>query len=401
MKKTISILLAVAVLLSIAIPFSANAVSKVTEIKQVEATDSSVKFIWETVFGKDVTYEIQMGNNPSELATVRDVSDFFSYETFYNAYELKAGKTYYARVRAYSGNDYGDWSDTLELVTAPKAVENFIQTDCSETTASFKWDASEGATSYKLIERVGDADNVLAEVKETSCTIKGLNNKNEFKNDYYVSPIRSSETFDAQENVDYMWDVNGISARDLKLTPKKPNAPTIKNLWTALNLCDYAVNDVPFANGYKYELYNGSGKKVKSGDAGSDVYVNGGEFFALRTRGYVSFTSTNKVRYGAWSDKKYFGYNFDISAKKAKNKKSIKANWKKFKGASDYTVYISKSSKGGFKKAKVTKKTSVTIKKIGKKKLKKNSAYYIKVVANKKVNKKAAASVTAKVKVKK
>lgn len=341
-----------------------------------------------------------MGNSADNLTTVQDADDWYSGETIYNAEDLKAGRNCYARVRARADNQYGQWSDTLELVTAPAAVENFIQTDCSETTASFKWDASEGATSYKLIEKVGDADNVLATVKETSCTLKGLSNKTAFNNDFYVSPIRSSKTFDAQQKVNYMWDVCEISAGDLKLTPKKLNVPTISNLWISIDLCDYKINNVPFADGYQYELYNGNNKKVKSGDANYSLNVKKGQFFSLRVRAYAKFTSTNKVRYGSWSDKKYFGYNLNASAKKAKNKKSINANWKKFKGASDYTVYISKSSKGGYKKAATTKKTSIKIKKFGKKKLKKNSAYYIKVVANKKVNKKTVATVSAVKKVK-
>lgn len=401
MKRFFSVIISIAILFSIAVPASVSAATaKVTGLKQTGAGSDYVKFEWSAVFGKDVSYDIQMGYSPNDLTTVRSKDDWYSNDTNYTAYSLTAGSTYYARVRAYSDNAYGAWSDTLELVTAPEKVKNFIQTDCTETTASFKWDASEGATSYKLIERIGDSDNVLAAVKGTSCTIKGLNNKTAFKNDFYVSPVRENKTYAAETSINTTWDVNAISSGDLKLTPKKPDAPSIVTIWTVIDICDYRVSGVPFANGYQFELYNGSNKKTKSGDAGSGVGVKSGQFFALRTRGYVKLSSTNKVRYGKWSDKKYFGYNLNASAKKAKNKKSIKVNWKKFKGASDYTVFISKSSKGGYKKAALTKKTTLKIKKFGKKKLKKNTTYYVKVVANKKVNKKTVATVNTVMQVK-
>ena len=50
------------------------------------------------------------------------------------------------------------------------------------------------------------------------------------------------------------------------------------------------------------------------------------------------------------------------------SKKKIQLNWKKVKGASNYTVYISDKQNSGYKKVGTynSKKTSATIRKFGK-----------------------------------
>ena len=71
----------------------------------------------------------------------------------------------------------------------------------------------------------------------------------------------------------------------------------------------------------------------------------------------------------------------------------IQLNWKKVKGASNYTVYISDKQNSGYKKVGTynSKKTSATIRKFGKKALKSGKTYYVRIDASKnvKVNKKS------------
>ncbi len=127
MKRLISTFIAIAVLISIAVPVSVSAATaKPTELKQAKAGENSVDFSWSPVFGKDVKYEIQMGNTNEDFTTVRGTDDWYSDETHYEASNLVPGKTYYARVRAFADNAYSDWSDAIELVTVPKAVTGFV-----------------------------------------------------------------------------------------------------------------------------------------------------------------------------------------------------------------------------------------------------------------------------------
>ncbi len=71
-----------------------------------------------------------------------------------------------------------------------------------------------------------------------------------------------------------------------------------------------------------------------------------------------------------------------------KSGKKLKITWKKVSGAKNYTVYMSTSKTGGYKKLTTTKKRAYTAKKIQKKKLNKKKTYYVYVVANRKEGKK-------------
>jgi hypothetical protein len=402
MKRIVAFLVSVAVLVSIAVPVSVNAATaKATGLRQIKASETSAEFEWSPVFGKDVRYEIQLGYSKNDLSTVRGTDDIFSDDTHYEANNLSSGKSYYARVRAYADNSYGEWSDTLEIVTIPKAVESFVQTGFTANSASFTWKPSDGATSYRICENVNNTEKVLAAVTGTSSTIKGFKNTVQPSGSIYVTPVRQSASFSAFSAKPYMWDVEEIDGSNIRLTPKKMSPPTISALYTALNLCEFTTQRVPCSDDVQYEAYNSKGKKVYSGTDSSPSLggTHGGEFYSIRVRA-ISKLGSKIIGYGEWSDKKYFGYNLDLSAKKVSKKKAIKANWKKFKGADDYVVSISTSGKGGFKKAKITKKTTLKIKKYGKKKLKKKKTYYIKVIARKKLGKKVAATASATYKVK-
>lgn len=398
MKKLSAILISLAILISIAVPVSANAaVPKVEGLKQNDAYYDNLSFVWDKVFGEEVKYEVQMGTSENSLSTIKSDTEY----TDCRVDELTNGKSYYVRVRANIKGEHGEWSDIIEVVTAPYQVENLVETDCTASTATLKWDASFGATTYTVMERIDDSDKVLAKTSSTSCTIKGLNNKVEFNNAIYVRPSRenSAKTYSASVKPNYSWDYSGLDRDSLRLTPKTPAVPKINALYQALGMCDFSYGTVPYATEYQYEVYGGNNKKIASG-SNSSFDVKGGQFYGLRTRALAKLSATNSAKYSGWSKFKYIGYGLDASAKKINKKKAIKAQWKKFKGASDYVVYISKNSKGGYKKVTTTKKTVIKIKKIGKKKLKKNKAYYVKVVARKKVGKSVAATVTSKMKVK-
>lgn len=397
MKRFFSAVISIAILISIAVPVTANAAApKVEGLKQAETDYTQLNFTWDKVFGENVTYDVQMGTSESSLSTVKTDTDY----TDYGVGDLQDGRSYYVRVRAHMNGEYGEWSDVLEVVTAPKQVENLFQTDCTTSSATLAWDAVNGATTYSVIERINDSDKVLATTTSTSCTIKGLNNKTELKSNIYVRPSRenAAKSYSAFVKPEYSWDYQYLDGGSLRLTPKTPAIPKITALYTGINCCDFSYSTVPYATDYEFEAY-AAGKKIASG-SGNSFSTSPGKFYSFRTRAIAKISATDKAKYSGWSGYKYCGYGLNASAKKVNKKKAIQVQWKKFKGASDYVVYISKNSKGGFKKVTSTKKTVLKIKKIGKKKLQKKKAYYVKVTARKKVGKNVVASTTAQIKVK-
>lgn len=82
------------------------------------------------------------------------------------------------------------------------------------------------------------------------------------------------------------------------------------------------------------------------------------QFYKLRVRAYV--TIDNKNYYGAWSDYTVFALQPKVGLKKSGKK--LKITWKKVSGAKNYTVYMSTSKTGGYKKLTTTKKRAYTAK---------------------------------------
>lgn len=398
MKRLSALIISIAILLSIAIPVGVGAaVETVTGLRQTDASRESADFVWEPAFGQDVRYDVQLGKTPDDFQMVEE--DY--YHTDYNVKNLTAGKSYYARVRAKTDDEVGEWSEPAELVTVPENVQNLTQTDCTTTTATLKWDAVDGATAYRVCEW-NDQKRIIATVTATTYKLTGLSNKTEFTSDIYVKPIREGATYTAEPDYWYLWDeyTFDLSKDEIKLTPKKVNTPTvdIDSVWYKyVGDASVYTSSVPYASGYQYEIYDSKNKKAFSGnEINPGVRFKDGQFYKIRMRAYATISATNKQKNGSWSDYKYFGKGAKVSAKKVKKTK-IKVSWNKFKGATNYTVYISKSEKGGFKKVKTLKKNTLTIKKFGKKKITKKGTYYVKVVANKKVGKKTIKSVDSKV----
>lgn len=149
----------------------------------------------------------------------------------------------------------------------------------------------------------------------------------------------------------------------------------------------FAVNKPDTATGVQLEVYNAKNKRVLSKTARSMGYetmnVSKDMAYKYRARYYYTNDSNNQTYYGRWSTYRYFTMP-SISGKTTNKKKGIKVVLKKGTGIKQYTVYVSKDQKSGFKKAKTIKvskkKTySFQLTKYGKKKMKKGT-YYVKVV---------------------
>lgn len=380
MKKKLSLLFLVTMFtLLLATAVSAATPSKVTGLKQSDATSSSIKVDWEAALGSNIYYEVSMSTDNATWTVVDDSR----YSNYYYSYNLTSGRTYYVKVRAFSGSSYGEYSDVLKVVTAPEKVENVVQTGATTSSFTISWDKTAGATSYVVYKKQDGQEYTLGTTTGTSYTVKGLNNKMEIPFDIYVYGINSSGTYNASPSYS-----TGIYNFNLELAPTKVQNVHIANYWTSLNEVNVEFDKTVFSDGYQYQVYNYKGKKISTGTTTSDYFyaknIKNTSFYKVRVRSYV--TVNNKTIYGAWSDYKMFGQQPKPTVKNLK--KGVKISWKKVQGAKNYTVYMSTKKNSGYKKVKTLKKTSLKVTKFKKKSIKKNKTYYYYVVANTKQGKK-------------
>ena len=346
-----------------------GATGKVTGLKQEKASTTTVSIAWDNYLGTNVKYIIE---------TSYDNQTFTRTDSSYSASDLlyvKALKPVYVRVKAVSTtneNTVYAISDSIQVASVPTDVKDLRQTTATTSSITISWTASEGATSYEIVRFVNNNEYVVGSTTSTTYTVDGFNNK--LKNDTYVGvrPVRTVNGFSAKTTGFY--NTEYLSPYKINLVPEK-----VQGL---------AITQPEYHDGYVYELYTYKNKKVSSGNLSSISYNTlkniKNQFYKLRVKAYV--TIDNKNYYGAWSDYTVFALQPKVGLKKSGKK--LKITWKKVSGAKNYTVYMSTSKTGGYKKLTTTKKRAYTAKKFKKKKLNKKKTYYVYVVANRKEGKK-------------
>lgn len=356
---------------------------KITGIKQIEAGKSSVKISWDAQI--DCRYKVELSTDGVNWIETEDTS-----LTSESEYGLATGATYYARVKGYRQEwvskgytyYYGEYSDTIQVVTAPDEVTNITQTDATIDTASFTWTGVFGATYYSVYKEVNGIEAFVGKTTSTSINITGLS-RVDF-NIIVKAAKASSAGFTVEGNSKKLYSHN------INLIPSKPGNIYVSNYWGSLKEIQAKWDQSMFADGYQVEVYRANDKKPMSTLQTSfeSVYaknINEKNFYKIRVRAYT--TINGQIKYGQWSDYVHLAQQPKVKLKKVGSKK-LKVSWNKVNGATSYTVYMSTKKDSGYKKVKTLKKTSLTVKKFKKKALKKNKTYYVYVVANKKVGKK-------------
>lgn len=362
-----------------------------TGIHQTDADKNAVKIVWNAVPGAD-TYYWSWSVDGSAWSDSKYDWCKSPEEILYN---LSAGSTYYVRVRAANTSDwqnyqYGEWSQPIQVATAPDAAQMGTLTlaDSATTSLTITWAPCPGATSYNVYDATTNV--LLGTVTNSTFVRNGLAPGNAYSTK--VVPVRTTDAgytaFD--------------SYRVLSNTYTKPNKPVtpstanfgLTNIFYSINVAYFGATDPSkSANGYEIEVYTMKGnKKVFTATSSNNRFtVKRNTAYKYRCRFYTTYG--NERIYGDWSGNRYFVYQ-TVSGKKYSNR--IKMSWNKVANAKSYTVSISTKEKGGYKKVKTlsSKSTSLTIRKCGKSKIKKNRTYYVKVVANLKDGKKSVKSDT-------
>lgn len=324
--------------------------------------------------------------------------------TTYRIYNLNSGVSKYVRVGVLD-LETGDyvWSEPIEVVTAPKAatITQLEATVVKTDSLTFTWNPCAGATSYNILDY--SSDELLGTTTDTTFTWNGLAPNSQYG--IKVVPVRTSKSgFAAYE------DTNFLALKKVSTAKTAPAAPKNKSYIESMNTKSMTVSFYAYvtgrsqhADGYEVEVYDmKDGKKVETLSADNDsetkrMKVTEDTLYKYRIRYYVVNNGQNL--YGAWSGYRHFcmqKVTIKKSCKANRLYETIKVSWKKVAGVSGYTIYISESEDGKYKKIKSLGKNikGITIKKIGKSKLNKMETYYVKIVPEVKDDKKTIMSDT-------
>ncbi len=369
---------------------SAAELAAPTGVHQTDANKNAVKIVWNAVPNADTYLWSWSADGVSGWSEGKyDYS--VKPETIIS--QLSAGSTYYVRIKAADTSDYenyrfSDWSQPIQVATAPDAAQMGALTvaDATATSLTITWTPCPGATSYNVFD--GTTKTLLGTVTNTTYVRNSLAPGNSYT--IQVVPVRTTDAGYAAYD----------SYRILSNVYTKPNTPVtpstanfgLTNMYYNINVAYFGATDPSrSANGYEIEVYTMKGnKKVFTATSSSNRFsVKRNTAYKYRCRFYTTYG--NERIYGGWSGYRYFVYQ-TVSGKKYSNR--IKLGWKKVANAKSYTVSISTKEKGGYKKVKTlsSKSTSLTIRKCGKSKIKKNRTYYVRVVANLKDGKKSVKS---------
>ncbi len=383
MKNFFKVMAAFAFLLVAAavVPNTASAADLAvpTGIHQTGADKRQVSLVWDAVPGADQYYwswslDGVSGWSDSGYDWCKQPEDII--------YNLSGGCTYYVRVRAADTSDwanykYSDWSQPIQVVTAPDAEQMGTLTlaDATTTSLTIKWTPCPGATSYQIYD--GATNALIGTVADCTYVRSGLAPNNVYS--IKVLPVRTSDTgfiaFERSQKISCYTKPNN------PVTPSTANFG-LSNIYYNLNAAYFSATDpTSEAKGYEIEVYTAKGnKKVFTATSSLNRFtVKRNTTYKYRCRFFTTY-GTEKI-YGDWSANRYFVYQ-TVSGKKSGSR--IKLSWKKVTNANSYTIYVSTKEKGGYKKVKTLSKksTSLTIRKYGKKKINKKKTYYVKVVAN-------------------
>ncbi|MBE5958804.1 MAG: fibronectin type III domain-containing protein [Lachnospiraceae bacterium] len=347
-----------------------NVVPQITGIEQTVAKTDYICVKWNAI--KDVSmYEVsyKVENSEDDWITEPKSTPEFSKRGF------AAGSIIQIKIRAVVittelNTKYGEESEIFEAVTAPSEYITVEQTDATANSVSLRWNASKGATQYRIATYIGGKETTVSTVTGTSAVIRNLDPKHGYFSLHIYPQQKSKSGYIAEYECAYFTGT--------KLVPSKAkgfdfNSTNLKLSW----------ENIPQAEGYVLELYKGK-KLVRTYEgAGNSAFlsaVNKNTFYKIRVKTYISFNDVKK--YSEWSDNFYFADDVRMVVKRV-SKNKIKMSWKKVKGAKDYTIYAAYGKKAKFKKLVTLKKTKYVVTKIRKKplNLSKKPCYFY-VVAN-------------------
>ncbi len=183
---------------------------------EIISDENSVTLTWDKIdgaYGYHLQRRFEDGyfrhvvNTTKNTYTLKDLPSDTTYEFRVRAFKLREDRT----------KDYGAFSEKVFKKTKLPIPQNIAYENATETTITVKWDAVEGATSYKVHYAVvgkGGGYTLAGTTKDTGFTVEGLSNKEKYKIQIIAKKSGNTSLFG-----------DGIT---LYPTPPKGKTPTVK-----------------------------------------------------------------------------------------------------------------------------------------------------------------------------
>ena len=391
LKQTAKCMIAMCAMVVACMTMGLTAEAAVVGLQQAAAEESAFGVVWSpagvsSVYGVEVatdaafTNVVKRGNTQEAAAAV---------------YGLAPASTYYVRVGVgTSSNDcYANWSNSLQVVTSPKAVTNLKFVDANETQATIEYSPSAGADTYCVWNvkdrQLGDV------VAQTTGTRSTFTVDEKLINQYIVAAGKTSSAgytaYSALSDVYVNVLTKKISKKDFGI--RKNGILASSNKFTAVAFYS--------GSGYEVEVSYPEAKGTKKFKSEKSYTVDGsyatvsykeGKFMRYRVRAFVK--TDNGVKYGSWSDYRAFCEMVNVKSSMKYGSKKINLSWKKVSGSGRFKIQVSTKKNSGYKTFATLKSSAkkATVTKCGKTKFKKGKTYYVRVIPEVKSGKKYIAS---------
>lgn len=362
-----------------------------TEISDMEGNKDKIVEPTDSYF-----YEIHMAEKTESASNSAVSAEDWSlaattYDNYISLYDLLPGKTYYIRViaktKALPRKTVTNYYDKIAISTVPSQVNAPEVTDLSNMSVSLSWRPSSGANSYFVAGYKGNNPERISfgNTTDTKMTITNLLPGTTYH--FIVFAVNDNGKYRA---------INNSEDDTLLVTtlPETIDAVAIKNDYIRRKAQVLSWN-AEAVEGYEITV-GSSGSKIKTTyESLTNIYditkFSNNAWQYAKVRGYI--TVNGKKKYSSYSKPVYFAKQMQVKKikqvrKKGNLKHQAKVSWKKIKGSTSYSLYLSKKPTSGFVKIADTKKTSYLVKKYKGLSLRKKKAYYVRVLANKKSGKK-------------
>ncbi len=375
--KKAAVFAAMALGITFAVKMDAEAASKITGVKQVDAGDHTVKMSWDKSLGCD-HYVIEFSDDLLKWVRMEDTAN-----TEASVFSLSSGSSYYVRVTGYqdwswlndTGTIYSEASDPVEVVTAPD-VSGITVTQSNATksgfSVKFNGGSNSGANYYSVYLSGNDVPLGVSDTPEV--TVEGkLDAGTSYQCNTYACR-KSSTGFVARGSGKYEF----YKTLSGKIGVGSFNIDTVFN---NINVYYIGIAKTGSVDGYQLQFLNTAGKAKKTyTQTGSSFRIPdivNGTFYQYRVRTFVDCGT--KKGYSPWADCRYIGMPSKVTTDRSSS--ALKFNWSKVAGVTKYEVFMSTSENSGYKKIKTAKpgNRSVSLSKFKGKKIQKGKKYYIRI----------------------
>lgn len=352
--------------------------TKITSVVSKNSKTLTVK--WKKISGAS-GYTVQRSTSKSggfkTVATIKKGST-----VSYNDADVKAGKTYYYRVRAYKSTDgkkgYSSYSTAVSGKAAPKTSINYVISSGS-SALKIGWKEIDGAWGYRIRRSTSESGSY-----ETIDVVTGAG-----KTSYTDKKLKAGKTYYYKiEVINKVHGTKGYSGNSKAVSGTVLKATTItkaqENSGTAMTITWKKIAGADGYQIYRSTSKNGTYDKVgvvkgMSTAKYKDETLAAGKTYYYKVRAYQkSGTKTGTATFSApqkvWTVKKT-----DIAKVSGTSGNKITLNWNKVSKATGYNIYRSTKAGSGFEKIAVISSGDTV--KYTDKSVKTGKMYYYKIAA--------------------